>query len=208
MKFLGHRDFGTERVALFDVKMGGGKTRMIQGALLRGYRSLILTHIQTLAAYRYHEVHKPQFWDEMDDTLDRYTKPQLKHYNNNFATRESKATMGAANQLICQLEIIGLLAWTPPYKYLMIDESQLLFAQAASSYLPSSEVRKMWEVPTRLIKTAKYIQSLDGFMGKRSLHVLKGLGIRNVAVVRIPRRCMATITGGDEHHDAPEGDRL
>ena len=43
--------------------------------------------------------------------------------------------------------------------------------------LPSSEVRKMWEVMKRLIETADYVRFLDGFMAKTSLDVLKGLGI-------------------------------
>jgi len=68
--FFGLRDFATERAALFDVEMGGEKTRMIQCALLRGQRSLILTHRQTLAADIHSEVHKPKLRDEMDDPLD------------------------------------------------------------------------------------------------------------------------------------------
>ncbi len=68
----------------------------------------------------------------------------------------------------------------------MIKESQLFFAQAASSCLPSSEVRNMWEVLKRLIETAENVRFLDCFIGKTSLDVLKGIGIRNVAVVRMP----------------------
>jgi hypothetical protein len=90
----------------------------------------------------------------MDGHLGWYTKPQLKRYNKDFLTRESKATIGATNRLICQLEFVGHLAGALPYKYLMIDESQLYFAQATESCLASSDVRKLWEVLTRLIKTA------------------------------------------------------
>ncbi len=44
----------------------------------------------------------------------------------------------------------------------------------------------MWNVLRYLIETAYYIRFLDGFMGKISLDILKELGIRNVAVVRMP----------------------
>jgi hypothetical protein len=94
--FLGQRDFCTEEAALFHVKMGGGKTRMIHGVLLRGQRSLIPTHKQTLAANISSEIHKPKCRDEMDDPLECYIKLQLKHYINDFPTLDSMATMVAA----------------------------------------------------------------------------------------------------------------
>jgi hypothetical protein len=136
VKYLGLKDFGKERAALFDVRMGGGKTRMIQGALLSGARSLILTHRQTLAADIYSEVHRKKSNGERelyDHPLDWSKDAELKHYDFDYKTTESKAAMGVANKLICQLESISHLAGAAPYKYLMIDESELFFAQAASS---------------------------------------------------------------------------
>jgi hypothetical protein len=44
----------------------------------------------------------------------------------------------------------------------------------------------MWEVLSSLIKSAKYVRLYDGFMGRTSSDVLKGLGILDVAVVRMP----------------------
>jgi len=130
VKYLGMQDFGSERAALIHVKMGGGKTTMIRGILRKGKRSLILTHRQTLAADIYSEVHRKLEWHEqaeLDDPLDFYTRPELKHYNRDFPSKALKSTMGAANQLICQLESIGHLQGCEPYEYVMIDESQLFF---------------------------------------------------------------------------------
>ena len=53
--------------------------------------------MQTLTADIYSEVHKQKNRDEMDDPLDYYTRAELKHYNYNFPSKESKAEMGAAN---------------------------------------------------------------------------------------------------------------
>jgi hypothetical protein len=95
--------------------------------------------------------------------------------------------MGGANQLICQLESIRHLHGAAPYTYLMIDESQLLFMQTASK--PSKEspdVQLMWEVLTALVSDAKYIRLYEGFMGRMSMDVLRGMGIQDVAVVRMP----------------------
>jgi hypothetical protein len=59
----------------------------------------------------------------------------------------------------------------------MIDESQLVFAQAASRFLPDKEpkIRRMLTVLNYLIKTAKRVRFLDGFIGKTNLDVPKGL---------------------------------
>ena len=95
--------------------------------------------------------------------------------------------MGGANQPICQLESIRYLHGTAPYTYLMIDESQLLFMQTASKTLPETpDVQIMWDVFTSLITNAKFIRLYDGFMGRTSMDVLKGMGIQDVAVVRMP----------------------
>ena len=53
----------------------------------------------------------------------------------------------------------------------------------------------MWTVICYLIKTAKYVRLIDGFMGKTSLDVFKGLGIRTVAVVRMPLQVHAAKNG-------------
>ena len=69
----------------------------------------------------------------------------------------------------------------------MIDESQLLFMQTASETFPeTADVQIMWEVFKSLITGAKYIRLYDGFMGRTSMDVLKGMGIQDVAVVRMP----------------------
>jgi len=95
--------------------------------------------------------------------------------------------MGGTNQLICQLESIRYLHGATPFTYLMIDESQLLFMQTASKTFPETpDVQIMWEVFTSLITSAKYIRLYDGFMGRTSMDVLKGMGIQDVAVVRMP----------------------
>ncbi len=44
----------------------------------------------------------------------------------------------------------------------------------------------MWEDLTYFITTAKYVKMYDGFMGRTSMGVLKGMGIQDVAVVRKP----------------------
>jgi len=44
----------------------------------------------------------------------------------------------------------------------------------------------MWEVFTFLITNTKFIRLYDGFMGRTSMDVLKGMGIQDVAVVRMP----------------------
>jgi hypothetical protein len=36
-----------------------------------------------------------------------------------------------------------------------------------------------------LIKSGEHVRFLDGFVGKTDLDVLKGLGIRNVVIVRM-----------------------
>jgi hypothetical protein len=75
------------------------------------------------------------------------------------------------------------------YTHLIIDESQLLFTQAASSCLGDREaVRKMWRVLSYLIRTATYVRFFDGFMGRLSDDIIKGLGRPQAAVVRMPPR--------------------
>jgi hypothetical protein len=70
---------------------------------------------------------------------------------------------------------------------MMIDESQLLFIQAASKTLKASDnVRLMWEALTHHIANAKCVRMYDGFMGRLSIDVLKGIGIANVSVVTMP----------------------
>ncbi len=44
----------------------------------------------------------------------------------------------------------------------------------------------MWEALTYCIVNANYVRLYDGFMGRLSMDVLKGLGIANVSVVRMP----------------------
>jgi hypothetical protein len=68
----------------------------------------------------------------------------------------------------------------------MIDESQLLFIHAASkTFKTGDDVRLVWEALTHHIVNAKYVRMYDGFMGRLSMDVLKGLGIANVSVVRM-----------------------
>jgi hypothetical protein len=171
-KFLGTDDFGTERAVLFHVPMGKGKTTQIRGILERGERSLILTHRTTLTG----DIHA-----HCRGTTD------LKHYSHDFKGRDNKHKMAGANQLICQLESIRHLHGAKPYTYLMIDESQLLFMQASSeTFKQTEDVRMMWEVLSYLIRSAKYVRCYDGFMGRTTSDVLKGLGILDAAVVRMP----------------------
>ena len=69
----------------------------------------------------------------------------------------------------------------------MIDESQILSMQAAfESFKQTEDVHLMWEVLSSLIKSAKYVRCYDGFMGRTASDVLKCLGIRDAAVVRMP----------------------
>jgi hypothetical protein len=44
----------------------------------------------------------------------------------------------------------------------------------------------MWEDLSSLIKSTKYVRCYDGFMGMTTSDVLKGLGILDAAVVRMP----------------------
>jgi len=44
----------------------------------------------------------------------------------------------------------------------------------------------MWEVLSSLIKSAKYVRCYNGFMGRKTSDVLKGLGILDAAVVGMP----------------------
>jgi hypothetical protein len=91
------------------------------------------------------------------------------------------------NQLICQLESIRYLHGTAPYTYLMIDESQLIFMQTASTIFPDTlDVQILWEITASLITGAKYARLYDGFMERTSMDVLKGMGIQDVAVARMP----------------------
>jgi len=83
----------------------------------------------------------------------------LKHCALDFPSRETKALMGGANQLICRLESIRYLHGAAPYTYPMIDESQLLFMQTASKTFPESpDVHLMWEVLTSLISGANHVR--------------------------------------------------
>jgi len=116
-RFLGTYNFGTKRAVLFHVPIGKGTINQIRGVLERRERSLIFTHRTTIT----------------DDMYNNYMKTtELKHYSYDFKGREHKYKMTGANQLICQLESIRHLHGAKPYTYLMIDESQLLFMQAAS----------------------------------------------------------------------------
>ena len=172
-KFLGVSDFGTERAALLHIPMGKGKTTQIRGILQRGGRCLIVTHRQTLAADIYANC--------------KESAKQLQHYIIDFPDKQAKMYMGVTNQLIIQLESIHYLRGADPYEYVMIDESQLLFMQAASGTLGTpAEVKLMWETLTDHIKKAKYVRFYDGFMGRITMDVLKGLGIHGAAVVRMP----------------------
>ena len=171
-KFLGLKDFGTERAVLFHVGMGRGKTTQIRRVLERGERSLILAHRQTLSG---------------DIYANCKAKTQLKHYSIDFKTQDAKQLMGAANQLICQLESIHYLHGAKPYTNLMIDESQLLFIQVAAGTFKTREaVRAMWDTLTYHIRNAERVRCYDGFMGRLTADLLKGLGIENVGVVRMP----------------------
>ncbi len=107
--------------------MGKGKTTQIRGILEPGERSFILTHRQNLAA----DIH-----------ANCKGTTQLQHYAIDFPDKEAKMYMGATNQLMCQLESIHYLRGAQPYTYLMIDESQLLFLQAASGTLSLPDVVK------------------------------------------------------------------
>jgi len=181
-EFLGERDYGPERSSLFHVKMGGGKIHQIRNVLKQCERSLILTHRQTLAADIYHIVLdplKPQW----------YLVRDLKRSSIDFPTQETKATMGAANRLICQHESVHFLEGAARYTHLIIDESQLLFIQAATSCLGDKEtVRKMWRVLSYLIRTARYVRFFDGFMGRLSNDIIKGLDRPQAAIVHVPPR--------------------
>jgi hypothetical protein len=169
---LGIDNFGTERAVLFHVPMGKGKTTQIRGILERRERSLILTSRTILT---------DDIYAHCRDTTD------LKHYSHDFKCREHKHKMAGANQLICQLESIRHLHGAKPYTYLMINELQLLFMQATSeTFKQTEDVQLMWEVLSSLIKSAKYVRCYDGFIGRTTSDVLKGLGILDAAGVRMP----------------------
>ena len=171
-KYLGLRDFGEERGALFDVPMGKGKTTQIRKVLERKERSLIITHRQDLAGNIYANC--------KDET-------GLQHYNNHFKSREAKLFMGSTNQLVCQLESIHYLHGALPYDNIMIDESELLFNQAATGkFKTDDDVRNMWQALTYHLRNAKRVRCYDGFMGRKTMEVLRGLGIEDVGVVRMP----------------------
>ena len=88
---------------------------------------------------------------------------------------------------MCQLESIHYLSGAEPHKYLMIDESQLLFLQATSGTLKDkASIALMWETLKFHILNAKHVRCYDGFMGRITMDVLQGLGILNVFVVRMP----------------------
>ena len=71
--------------------------------------------------------------------------------------------MCATNQLICQLESIHNLRGAQPYTYVMIDEYQLLFVQAASGTLSRKDsITKIWETLTYHIRHATYVRFYDG----------------------------------------------
>ena len=56
----------------------------------------------------------------------------------------------------------------------MIDESQLLFMEAASeTFKQTADVQLMWEVLWSLIKSAKYVRCYDGFLGRTTYDVLR-----------------------------------
>ena len=160
-RFLQIDNSAIECAVLFHVLMGKGKTTQIRGILERHERSLILTHKTTLTG---------DIYANSRATMD------LKHYAIDFPSRETKALMGGANKLICQLESIHYLQGAAPYTYLTIDEFQILFMQAASkTFKDTKEVQVMWEVLSSLIKSAKYVRLYDGFMGRTSSDVLKSL---------------------------------
>ena len=69
----------------------------------------------------------------------------------------------------------------------MIDESQLLFLQAASGTLTTRDaVKEMRETLTFHIRNAKYVRFYDGFMGRMTMDALKGLGIHDSMPAAIP----------------------
>ena len=87
-KFLGALDYGEERAVAFAVPMAHGKTQQIKKILRRKERTLILTHMCTLAADIHAEAHTD-------------AGSELKHYALDFKTQEAKTLMRDANQLIC-----------------------------------------------------------------------------------------------------------
>jgi hypothetical protein len=126
-KFLGIDDFGTIRAALSHVPIG--TATQIRGILERGERSLILTHRTTLT---------DGFYANCKHTT------QLKHYAHDFQTRETKALIGKANKLICQLESVHYLHGPTPYIYVIISESHVPFMKTDSkTFKGSGEVKLM-----------------------------------------------------------------
>jgi len=69
----------------------------------------------------------------------------------------------------------------------MIDESQLLFMQAASETSKQTEdVQITWEILSSIIKSTKYVRCYDGFLGTTTSDVLTCLGILDAAILRMP----------------------
>jgi len=97
--FLGTYDFCTEHAVLIHVPTGKCKTTQIRCILERRERSLIFTHRTTLTENIHAKCKK---------------RTELKHYAINLLSRETKAFMGGANQLICQLESIHYLHGAKP----------------------------------------------------------------------------------------------
>ena len=57
---------------------------------------------------------------------------------------------------------------------------------ASKTSKESPDVQLMREVLTFLASGAKYIRLYDGFMGRMSMEVLRGMGIQDVIAVRVP----------------------